>query len=311
MLSPQPEFKPKARSQVQTVQVEREHERHRRFEFLEANKRVQEECLTYEEAWGARPKVLSLARTYSQEVKDQGIVLRRISDNKLVVLSYRTRFSDEYYDEAVKRIRSLRFDKMLFLTLTVDPKRFACLDQAYRAIRKAQNKLLQAMRKVRDKELTRGPFKGKVVVSGWGGEYISSVEFQKSGSPHLHMGLMGCDFVDANWARSLWDERYGMGTFIRCERVTNNRKKVVNYIVKYITKRGATQEQSGDRFTHTSLLWAVNAKALTTSGSIFNQGHDQLIPKSEPGGWEYLGSFPWEACKEWTCYLDVVKWKCG
>lgn len=212
------------------------------------------------------------------------------------MIPYRTRFSSEYYRDKARRIRKeINFETAMFLTLTIDPKEFNSLNQAYRAIRKAWHKLANTIAKDQQR--------GVGHVRAWDGRYLLAVEFQQSGSPHLHIVLAGCRWLDADWVRENWH----VGTFVRTDFIHDNRAKVVHYITKYMTKATDGAELP---LRHVALLWALNAKAFSTSRRIFNSVLEQMRQNREIE-WFYLGSWPLSDCQNWSTRGDVLTYLGG
>lgn len=264
--------------------------RKRNHLWVEAAKLAAAISFIFGEAWGQRQSIEGLAKCYTQEVHDKTIVLGNQQTRELKLIPYRTRFSPDYYPEKSRKIRrEISFDTAIFLTLTIDPKLFYCLKDAYQGIRKAWHKLGSAM--------ANDVKRGMTHVQSWDGRYLLAVEFQKIGSPHLHVVLAGARWVDADWVRSIWS----VGTFVKMDYVHDNRSKVVHYVTKYMMK-GA-----GD-FTHVSLLWALNARAFSTSARIFNVLKNNC---NKNQAWTYLGVFPQAVAALWTTIEDVERYQAG
>lgn len=248
----------------------------------------------YEDAWGQAPEILKLAEIYKSAIQDKAIVLSNSCDDRVLVLPYYTRFSEGYYPEKARELRRLiNFDDATFLTLTVDPHRFSCLFDAKRALSEGWAKLRDAM----DKDVERNT--GHVV--GWDKNFIAVPEFQESGNPHLHVLLKDCRWIDVDWLRNLWEAEYGVGTFVHVERVHGNRKKVINYLLKYLFK-GANNGR------HLALLWALNARAFSCSLAILDNQKtkcDKLGVSSECQ-WFLVGIYPLAICKDLKTKADLL-----
>lgn len=249
----------------------------------------------YENAWGQAPEIERLAEFYKRDVVDKGIVLENSCDGRVLVLPYYTRFSENYYPSKASELRRMiTFDDAVLLTLTDDPRLRSCLFDAKNALLSGWAKLCNVMKKNAQRNT------GRVV--GWTGEYLAVPEFQKSGNPHLHVILAGCRWIDVDWLRQLWESRYGVGTFVNVERIRNNRKKVINYVLKYLFK-------GADDPRHLALLWALNARAFNCSRSIFNSyktNCDKKGVRSECQ-WSFIGVFPLVDCKDWKTHRDLVR----
>lgn len=264
--------------------------------WQDANKLARKPSLSYQEAWGNKRELVRLGREYASDVKDKGIVLREKDGERVLVIPYYTRFSDGFYDRVVKRLRRLiTFDSAIFLTLTLDPKRFSSLMDATNELTKGWNKLLSAWRHNKDS------------IPGWTGSFIRSVEFQESGNPHLHVILLGAKWVDLIWLRDKWENRYGLGTFVRSEKISNNHRKVIRYITAYLMGYKGRELVNRDqfdtsRFVHLALLWSTDKRAYAMSHSIFNVSKTNSNIRVVL--WEYLGVFPLSLCQKWSTYSE-------
>jgi len=219
--------------------------------------------LSYLNAWGALGDVVSCAKSYVKKVKDKAIALRNVETDKLAVVPYYTRFSDGYYRAAIKKIKRLGASNAVFLTLTLDPKRFISLDNAMKNLRVGWNRLLTMLRK-RCRRL----------------QFVKVVEFQKNGSPHIHVLFLGISrLIDADELREFWDKKYGQGTMVYLKRIKNDGRQVVAYLTKYIKKyldrpneevRGADRLTDAVAFNQLALGWALNLRAYSVSRGILD-----------------------------------------
>jgi len=263
----------------------------RHYLYLEAHEFIKSPTLDYRNAWGRRGPVVSNARRYAAKVRDRAVVLRCLETGKIKVIPYYTRFSDGYYEKAFKKIRGLRSDRGVFLTLTLDPKRFGSLDAAYRALRKGWNRLLTMLQKRYRRRL----------------KFVKVIEFQKNGSPHLHVLFFGIPrLIDADELREFWDARYGAGTFVYLKKLQGygNGKGVISYLVKYLKKyldapmvefQGPDGLTDAVAFEQLALSWALNLRAFSTSKGIFN-----TPPMSNSNlSWELLGIFDLSSVWSW------------
>jgi hypothetical protein len=255
--------------------------------FLEAREFARSPSLDYRGAWGAVGPIASNAKSYAKEVKDRAIVLVHSVSGKVLVIPFFTRFSDGYYDRAVRKIKRIRANDAVFLTLTIDPRRHTSLDDAYRSLTTSWNKLLTMLKK------RHGGLK-----------FVKVVEFQKNGSPHVHVLFFGVSrLIDANELRKFWDSAYGVGKFIYLKKIKNDRAQVCSYLIKYMSKPltmpdvefsgpdGLTDAKS---FTHLALSWSLNLRAYSCSRGILdspmtNSNHE----------WKFLGVFN---------LIDVFSW---
>lgn len=215
------------------------------------------------------------ALLYIEDNKDKWVQLVRsdvIKDiEELLLVKCKTRFDVSYTERTYARIMQLKpfFEshKCLFMTLTVDPKRFNSLAEAIDALIKGWNKLLSCLKRKFGRKF---PF-------------IAVIEFQKSGNPHLHI-LIGSDvWIDVNWLRNLWENKYKIGTFVNVKFIDKGRvnkvkvdnksgKSVWDYILKYTVKAisqaceyvqgNSSYEKS---FSHLAYLWALGRRGFRMS----------------------------------------------
>ncbi|GAH92905.1 unnamed protein product, partial [marine sediment metagenome] len=192
---------------------------------------------------------------------------------------------------AFKKIRGLRSDRGVFLTLTLDPKRFLSLDDAYNNLRAGWNRLLTMLQKRYGRRL----------------KFVKVVEFQRNGSPHLHVLFFGITrLLDAGELREFWDARYGAGTFVYLKKLQgyNNGSGVISYLVKYLKKyldapmvefQGPDGLTDAVAFEQLALSWALNLRAFSTSKGIFN-----TPPMTNSNlTWEILGIFELSSVWSW------------
>jgi len=250
------------------------YDRHRLF--LEANKSTRKPSLFgYENAWGCLPKVRAYALNYVVDVSGKTIVLVNPSDKKIMYLPYRTRFDYDYAKRIARKWKKIGYREGIFLTLTLDPKRFSSLAQAYTALLWGWNKISTAIRK-----------KFPCV------EFARVVEFQESGNPHLHVLVFGVNFIAIEWIRKLWEEKYQLGTQINVKRIENS-KGAIRYLLKYLLKafEGNTEETVQKAFRQKALLWALNSRGWAVSGSLISLISNRLIQTNSVSFWVYLGVF--------------------
>lgn len=262
------------------------HQRHPLFVLTHSA--IGDPVLDYRNAWQRMGIVISNATSYVKKVRDRAIVLRNVETNEIKVIPYFTRFSDGYYEKAMKKLKELHADRGVFLTLTIDPKRFTSLKQAYDELQKSWNKLLSMLRK-RHRRL----------------EFVKIVEFQKSGSPHLHVLFFNIPrLIDANELRAFWDKQYGEGTFVYLKSLHNGSNRVIAYLLKYMRKYldspaveycGAGGMTDATPFQQLALSWALNLRAFSTSRGIFNP----LPLNNSNGTWEFLGIFDLSSVWSW------------
>jgi len=260
--------------------------------FLEANKLVKKPSLFgYEDAWGAMDNVTALARGYVQDIKGKTLVLINHQKKDIKYLPYLTRFDYDYAKRIARKWKRIGYREGIFLTLTLDPKRFCSFEQAYRAMIKGWNKISTAMRKKFPQ------FKGYARVS----------ELQESGNPHLHALLFGVDFIAVEWIRQLWEETYKLGNQINVKKIEND-KGAIRYLLKYLLKAfaGNNEDTIQRAFSQKAMFWAVNSRGWAVSGALVSLISDRPIQTNPLSGWVFLGAFPIECAK--FSYFEFLVW---
>lgn len=106
----------------------------------------------------------------------------------------------------------------VFLTLTVNPAKFATPDEAARGLKRAWVNLRRAME--RDYGVKQPPF-------------IAIFETTKKGWPHLHI-LMRCRFIPQQWYSTTMERL--LGSPIVDVRFITEKGRVAAYVAKYVSK---------------------------------------------------------------------------
>jgi len=262
-------------------------------------------------AYGVLPVITRYAELYQQDVADHVIVLWKKDTNIIKKKPYYTRFSPGYYAEKARQIQQLnkieRFHRGLFLTLTVDPKRYCCAADAIEALHSQWNRMHTWMMRPK-KDASRYP------VKEWGGEYLKVVEFQENSTklPHMHVCLFGAKYADIGMIREEWERWMGEGTFFHVRRLKPHWKQsesgewyrttAINYVLKYMWKAANNSE-------HLVELWALCARAYTTSRGLLGPIFNSLMNNSnaEKPQWVYLGAFPSLQANTWSTYIDIIR----
>ena len=259
--------------------------------FVEANKRVKKPSFWYDDAWGSADAVTALADGYVEDINGKTLVLINHQKKDIKYLPYLTRFDYDYAKRVARKWKKIGYREGVFLTLTLDPKRFSSFSQAYTALLWGWNKISTAMRK-----------KFPQVIG-----YARVVELQESGNPHLHVLIFGADFVSIEWIRKLWEERYRLGEQINIKKIEND-KGAIRYLLKYLLKAfaGNTEDGVQKAFRQKALLWAVNSRGWSVSGSLISLISNRPIQTSGDSGWLFLGAFPAECVK--FSYFEFLVW---
>ena len=261
------------------------------FHYLSARDLARCPSLSWQSAWGQREAISSEAKMYaygvhgslghdSVGVLDRVIVRRHKETDELRLIPYFTRFSDDYYRGAIKKLKRLRAQDAVFLTLTVDPSYFTSLAHARRGLAKGFNNLMSMLRK-RYGTLA----------------YLSVVEFTVQGVPHVHALILDrARLIDANELREFWNEKYHVGKIVHIKKIKNDGAQVVGYLCKYMAKsltmpdiefKGADGLTDAKPWYNLALSWSLNLRAYSCSRGILDSPMN--ISNSF---WEFLGSFP-------------------
>jgi len=259
--------------------------------FLEANKAVRKpSILGYENAWGSMDEVEAYAVGYLIDIKNKVLILLNHEKKEKKCLPYLTRFDWDYAKRVARKWKKIGHREGIFLTLTLDPKRFSSLAQAYGALLWGWNKISSAMRK---------KFPGV--------EFARVVEFQESGNPHLHVLVFGVNFIAIEWIRKLWEERYRLGEQINVKKIENE-KGAIRYLLKYLLKAfaGNTDDTIAKANRQKALLWALNSRGWAVSGSLISLISNRPIQTNGDSGWLFLGAFPIECAK--MSYFEFLVW---
>ena len=259
--------------------------------FLEANKLVKKPSIVgYDNAWGVGDAVEALAIGYLLDVGDKVLVIINHQKKDIKYLPYLTRFDHDYGKRIARKWKKIGYREGIFLTLTLDPKRFSSLAQAYGALLWGWNKISTAIRKK---------------FPGFQG-YARVVETQESGNPHLHVLVYGVDFIAIEWIRKLWEERYQLGTQINVKKIEND-KGAIRYLLKYLLKAfsGNTDDTIAKADRQKALLWAVNSRGWSVSGSLISLISNRPIQTNGCSGWVFLGAYPLE-CEKFSYYEFLI-----
>jgi len=271
--------------------LQTEHKRVRNASFLKAHELIYEASQDYHNAWGQLDKLRVWAKIYNQEVKDKEIILVN-QDNEIMKLPYITRFSVEYSKAVKDKIRSRVKDwkDSIFLTLTISPSDCYSLKQAHDRLKAGVHKILHAARMASGRG--NSPFKD------WSGEYIYVEEMQKNGSPHVHILLNGATWVNLEWVRELWANKYQIGIQIKAKKVYS-RWSLAKYLSKYIAKQDADTK---------ILAWALNNHAYVASWAraILDNPIEQLARQLIKKIWYYAGSFPLNVINSYSDLMQFI-----
>jgi len=243
---------------------------------------------------------------YQQETCDKTIVLGCCMHDHIIKIPYVTRFSDKYVDKLNHELAYLmryanQFKHGLFLTLTVDPKRFTNPKQMYQAVQIGFNKLMTYLRKEYDTKY-----------------YIKTIEFTSSHLPHVHIMLFTNVYIPIQKVRELWNEKYNIGIMVRIEYIhtkyvisKDNQPYAIyplNYILKYILKTYENTNDDKSTITRT-WQWSLRCRAYSISYALVSLINKKKINSNldqpKPCLWEYLISINEIQAREWITYNQV------
>jgi hypothetical protein len=259
--------------------------------FLEANKVVKKpSILGYQNAWGSMDEVEALALGYLIDIKNKVLILLNHQKKEKKCLPYLTRFDWDYAKRVARKWKKIGHREGIFLTLTLDPKRFSSLAQAYGSLLWGWNKIASAMRR-----------KFPQI------EFARVVEFQESGNPHLHVLVFGVNFIAIEWIRKLWEEKYELGTQINVKKIENE-KGAIRYLLKYLLKAftGKTPDENDKALKQKALLWALNSRGWAVSGNLISLISNRPIQTNPSSDWVFVGAFPVE-CEKMS-YFEFLIW---
>jgi len=258
-------------------------------------------------AYGILPYLKQLAEAYCRSVQGGVVVLKRIEGDSILKLPYHTRFEEGYYVKIASQIKRLKkyreYHRGIFLTLTIDPKRYVNIHDAKESLNEEWNRLNTWFKK------------NPGLVRNWNGKFLRVVEFQPSMTKaiHLHVLLFGATWVDLEQLRPQWEKWMGEGTFLKAEILHQwyrdkkgvwRRSNAINYMLKYFWK-------SANDDDHKVLLWALGARAYSTSRSllddliIFNQQKNNSNEKPTKK-YQFVGIYPADLVKNITTYTELM-----
>jgi hypothetical protein len=218
----------------------------------------------------------ALAEDYDYEKTNQAIILYNEQMNKILKLPYFMRFKDEYsktikakvWGEVYPKVKDVR--DFLFVTFDASTKNYYSQSDAHVKVQRLWNSLLTRIRKKYPNV-----------------RVIKSVEWQENGiGYHLHVLLVGIRFLPKDWIKRTWDKLEKSGWAIQIEKVFDDPKRAIGYLLKYVTKNLRSSEG-----IPLSLIisWALHLRTLAVSHSFSTQ---KTISNQKVGVWEFLGFMP-------------------
>jgi hypothetical protein len=199
------------------------------------------------------------------------VALKHKTENKWLLIRQFNRFQIAYKERLKESLKWLRFvDFQTYVTLTVDPKKFALLNHEYHFVKKGWAKLHRLLRK------KYGVF-----------FYVCILEITKKGRPHLHI-LTTLPFIDVNELRDKW-VKYGGGQQMRID-FLHRSFDAVGYVLKYVTKSLVNTLEEGVDLS-TVLLFSSN-KRLFSMNDLHNRSMLDYHPRVSETSYEIRGSVP-------------------
>jgi len=164
------------------------------------------------------------------------------------------RFQKGYVKRVIRKFEEIKFfaedHSFVHIVLTVD--REMSIYESIKALRINWNKLRALLKK----RLKRNyPF-------------ITVLEPQKSGYPHLHILLFTPKFVIKKGTLSRWCNEHGLGRIVYMKRYWANggfRKKPIFYLIKYLGKQYKKEEWTANELVFYACVWYSKTKTYTLS----------------------------------------------
>ena len=222
-------------------------------------------------------------------------------DSEIVVKRYSHRFQRRYLRKVKHKFEvifgnaSIKYKVGVFLTLTMDPKRYSSLYDACRRVSVAWNRFMSYLRKL----------------YSFRPSYVAVLEFQDSGNPHLHVVLFGIDRIMDHYKLTEYLKRIGFGEIHYEYQIVNNsgswvwknpRKSpkcttnsVKDYLLKYIGKvfygsygGGSSTNSAAIDISDMkiSMYFATDKRFFTHSRDLY-----KAVYYPREYGWRFLGSY--------------------
>lgn len=241
-----------------------------------------------------------LFNAYLTDVSHRAILLKKVDDDEWLFLPYKVRFSERGLRKALSRFNEVfskgcRFSYGVWLTLTVDPKRYSNLVVMRYELQRAWNRFMSFLSK-------RLGFRPKC---------LRVIEFTKSGLIHYHVVLFGVwRLGDKRSELTPYLESIGFGKVSFLYQIVNRGgvwvpKKLVeveesscdggglpsnlrSYLSKYVSKvfRDLDNGVDEDRVNPIVLYWALNTRFFTYSMDLAPE--PEVVVRTYE--WEFWGS---------------------
>jgi len=226
-----------------------------------------------------------LAEDYDREKSNQAIILYNEETKQVLRLPYYMRFKCEYV-KAIKRKmwreiypQIAYYYDFLFLTLDASTSNYHSQSDAHRKVQKNWNSLLTRIRKKYPNV-----------------KIIKAVEWQRNGlGYHLHVLIIGIRFLPKDWIKRTWDKLEKSGWSIEIEKVFDNPKRALSYLLKYITK---TLRQNDEIPLSLIINWALRLRTIAVSHS-FSSSKTNSNDFSDTN-WVFLGIMPLDLAESYS-----------
>jgi len=256
--------------------------------------------------------LFSFFEDYVGDVDKRILVFRNELTREFFVKRYTHRFQRKY----LRKVRN-KFDRIfenasnkykvgVFLTLTMDPKKYRNLAEATRQASVSWNRFMSRL----SKQL------------GFRPPYIKVLEFQDSGNPHYHVVLFGVESIGDHYELTEYLKKIGFGEIHYEYKIANrggswewanpkhkptklHNHGVKDYLKKYVEKMfnyeiGVNSTEARVDDYKISLYFALDSRFFTYSYSLYT------APKtgSHEYGWVFIGSYSVEYLPDWL--FEVV-----
>jgi hypothetical protein len=226
-----------------------------------------------------------LAQEYDNEKANQAIILYNEETKQILRLPYYNRFKREYVKAIKHKIwreiypQIVTCNDFLFLTLDASTSNYYSQSDAHKKVQKYWNSLLTRLRKKYPNI-----------------RIIKAVEWQKNGlGYHLHILIVGLRFLPKDWIAKTWSKLEKSGWSIEIEKVFDNPKRALAYLLKYVSK---TLRQNDEIPLSLIINWALRLRTIAVSHS-FSSLKTNSNEKSK-SDWVFLGIMPLDLALTYT-----------
>jgi len=199
-------------------------------------------------------KWLNELKEYWILVERKGVIGVRYYKRDFYYFPVFNRFHRRYVKRVIKRFEEAKFfaQERSFVHIVLTVTHECSIYESIRLLRENWNKL-------------RAFFKKRL---GKNYPFISVIEPQKSGYPHLHVLLFTEKFVIKQNELSEWCESHGLGRIVWIKRYWAKggfRKKPIFYLIKYLSKQYKMDKWTLNELVFYACVWDLGAKTYTFS----------------------------------------------